>query len=181
MDPSERAIFPLGKSSNSRWSRRPLVMVLSGPEARSPTGDSYQDMGGKARFESSPNGDLSPAHPEWLVSWAQRGGPRKVAGGQGLGDPCDIETVPPRTLLRAPRIQQAHLDRVPGKVGGPAFLQSGSPSTTQGRQTPALPTSSGTSQHRECPPRRGIQVVGGPQRAVLSTGPHVQTFCVVPR
>lgn len=130
-------------------------MVLSGPEAPSPTGDSYQDMGGKARFESSPNGDLSPAHPEWLVSWAQRGGPRKVARSQGLGDPSDIEMVPPRTLLRAPRIQQAHLDRVPGKVGGPAFLQSGTPSTTQGSQTPALSTSSGISQHKECPPQEG--------------------------
>lgn len=180
MDPRERAIFLLGNSSNSHSSRGPLVMVLSGPEAPSPTGDSYQDMGGKARFESSPNGDLSPAHPEWLVSWAQRGGPRKVAGSQGLGDPSDIETVPPRTLLRAHRIQQAHLDRVPGKVGGPAFLQSGTPSTTQGSQTPALSTSSGISQHKECPPRRGIQVVGGTQRAVLSTGAPCSDFLCGP-
>lgn len=60
-------------------------MVLSGPEALAPLVTHVRNRLGGVRFRPSPNADLSPAHPEWMVLCAQRGGPRRVTQGPGVG------------------------------------------------------------------------------------------------
>lgn len=164
MGPRETSILALGKSSNRSWSPvglGPLGMVLSGLKAPSPTGDSYQDRGGRARCGLSLLGSSVQATQSGHALGPEMCTPRRVAMGWGWGDLSDPNP------SKSTRIQQAHLDRVPGEVagvgsgGGFYFFRVAHPPQPGGVRPPTIPASASIGQHREGPPREGDPGVGG--------------------
>lgn len=145
----------LGKSSNRSWSPvglGPLGMVLSGLKAPSPTGDSYQDRGGRARCGLSLLGSSVQATQSGGALGPEMCTPRRVAMGWGWG--VGEDSVSPEWLT----------PDNPGESDPP----------------PSLPAPASVSIGRG-PHGRGIRGGGGaPRVPILSRAPCSDVLCGAP-